>query len=599
MESFAAGRVHDWHNRRTSSVVANIPHVETTLVEPLQSALSGVARMLVHAGKLQPKAAEDLVKQARDKKTSFVNAVITSGQVSPADLAHTLSSALALPLLDLSAMDPQRMPQNVIDAKLAQQYQVVALSRRGSRLFVGGADPTDLEVIERIKFATQLQPEWVIVEHDKLTKLLSASGATASETLESIAGGDFDFDIAEEDATPQQEAAELADVEDAPVVRFLQKMLVDAINLRASDLHFEPYEFHYRVRFRVDGELREITQPPIAIKDKLSSRIKVISRLDIAERRIPQDGRMKLKFGSKSIDFRVSTLPTLFGEKIVIRILDSSSAKLGIDALGYEKIEKDRLLAAIYRPYGMVLVTGPTGSGKTVSLYTCLNILNQPGVNISTVEDPAEINLPGINQVNVNDKAGLNFSAALKSFLRQDPDIIMVGEIRDLETADIAIKAAQTGHMVMSTLHTNDAPKTLTRLLNMGVAPFNIASSVLLITAQRLVRRLCENCKQPADYPRDALIKAGFVEEDFDGSWKPYRAVGCSNCTNGYRGRVGLYQVMPITEDIQRIILAEGTAMDIAEQARKEGVRDLRQSGLIKVKVGVTTLEEVLSATNE
>jgi type IV pilus assembly protein PilB len=581
------------------SAVADTLHVETTLAEPLQSALSGVARMLVHAGKLQPKVAEDLVKQARDKKTSFVNAVIASGQVSPADLAHTLSSALALPLLDLSAMDPQRMPQNVIDAKLAQQYQVVALSRRGSRLFVGGADPTDLEVIERIKFATQLQPEWVIVEHDKLTKLLSAAGASAAETLESIAGGDFDFDIAEEDATPQQEAAELADVEDAPVVRFLQKMLVDAINLRASDLHFEPYEFHYRVRFRVDGELREITQPPIAIKDKLSSRIKVISRLDIAERRVPQDGRMKLKFGSKSIDFRVSTLPTLFGEKIVIRILDSSSAKLGIDALGYEKIEKERLLAAIYRPYGMVLVTGPTGSGKTVSLYTCLNILNQPGVNISTVEDPAEINLPGINQVNVNDKAGLNFSAALKSFLRQDPDIIMVGEIRDLETADIAIKAAQTGHMVMSTLHTNDAPKTLTRLLNMGVAPFNIASSVLLITAQRLVRRLCENCKQPADYPRDALIKAGFVEEDFDGSWKPYRAVGCSNCTNGYRGRVGLYQVMPITEDIQRIILSEGTAMDIAEQARKEGVRDLRQSGLVKVRVGVTTLEEVLSATNE
>ncbi|CAM4056696.1 type IV-A pilus assembly ATPase PilB [Roseateles saccharophilus] len=555
--------------------------------------------MLVHAGKLQAKTAEDLVRQAREKKTSFVNALIAGGQVSPSDLAHTLSSALALPLLDLSAMDPQRMPQNVIDAKLAQQYQVVALSRRGNRLFVGGADPTDLEVIERIKFATQLQPEWVIVEHDKLVKMLSSTGASATETLESIAGGDFDFDIAEEDAAPQQEAAELADVEDAPVVRFLQKMLVDAINLRASDLHFEPYEYHYRVRFRVDGELREITQPPIAIKDKLASRIKVISRLDIAEKRVPQDGRMKLKFGTKSIDFRVSTLPTLFGEKIVIRILDSSSAKLGIDALGYEKIEKERLLAAIYRPYGMVLVTGPTGSGKTVSLYTCLNILNQPGVNISTVEDPAEINLPGINQVNVNDKAGLNFSAALKSFLRQDPDIIMVGEIRDLETADIAIKAAQTGHMVMSTLHTNDAPKTLTRLLNMGVAPFNIASSVLLITAQRLVRRLCENCKAPADYPRDALIKAGFVEEDFDGSWKPYRAVGCSNCTNGYRGRVGLYQVMPITEDIQRIILAEGTAMDIAEQAKKEGVRDLRQSGLVKVRVGVTTLEEVLSATNE
>jgi len=555
--------------------------------------------MLVHAGKLQAKAAEDLVKQARDKKTSFVNAVIASGQVSPSDLAHTLSSALALPLLDLSAMDPQRMPPNIIDGKLAQQYQVVALSRRGNRLFVGGADPTDLEVIERIKFATQLQPEWVIVEHDKLAKMLTNVGVSASESLESIAGGDFDFDIAEDDAPTQQETAELADVEDAPVVRFLQKMLVDAINLRASDLHFEPYEYHYRVRFRVDGELREITQPPIAIKDKLASRIKVISRLDIAEKRVPQDGRMKLKFGAKSIDFRVSTLPTLFGEKIVIRILDSSSAKLGIEALGYEKIEKERLLACIFRPYGMVLVTGPTGSGKTVSLYTCLNILNQPGVNISTVEDPAEINLPGINQVNVNDKAGLNFSAALKSFLRQDPDIIMVGEIRDLETADIAIKAAQTGHMVMSTLHTNDAPKTLTRLLNMGVAPFNIASSVLLITAQRLVRRLCENCKAPADYPRDAMLKAGFTEEDFDGSWKPYRAVGCSNCTNGYRGRLGLYQVMPITEPIQRIILAQGTAMDIAEQAKKEGVRDLRQSGLVKVRGGITTLEEVLSATNE
>jgi len=590
-----AGTIDRLHSLSTSTPSL----VETTLAEPLQSSLSGVARMLVHAGKLQAKAAEDLVKQSRDKKTSFVNAVIASGQVSPSDLAHTLSSALALPLLDLSAMDPQKMPQNVIDGKLAQQYQVVALSRRGNRLFVGGADPTDLEVIERIKFATQLQPEWVIVEHDKLAKMLSSVGISATESLEAIAGGDFDFDIAEEDSTPQQESAELADVEDAPVVRFLQKMLIDAINLRASDLHFEPYEYHYRVRFRVDGELREITQPPIAIKDKLASRIKVISRLDIAEKRVPQDGRMKLKFGSKSIDFRVSTLPTLFGEKIVIRILDSSSAKLGIEALGYEKIEKERLLAAIYRPYGMVLVTGPTGSGKTVSLYTCLNILNQPGVNISTVEDPAEINLPGINQVNVNDKAGLNFSAALKSFLRQDPDIIMVGEIRDLETADIAIKAAQTGHMVMSTLHTNDAPKTLTRLLNMGVAPFNIASSVLLITAQRLVRRLCENCKAPAEYPRDAMLKAGFAEEDFDGSWKPYRAVGCSNCTNGYRGRLGLYQVMPITEAIQRIILAQGTAMDIAEQAKKEGVRDLRQSGLVKVRSGITTLEEVLSATNE
>jgi len=555
--------------------------------------------MLVHAGKLQAKAAEDLMRQAREKKTSFVNSVIAAGLVSSADLAHTLSTALAVPLLDLNAMDVQRMPQNIIDNKLAQQYQVVVLGRRGSRLFIGGADPTDQDVVERIKFATQLTPEWVIVEHDKLTKLLAGASSSAAEALETINGGDFDFDISEEDAAPQETAAELADVEDAPVVRFLQKMLVDAINLRASDLHFEPYEFHYRVRFRVDGELREITQPPIAIKDKLASRIKVLSRLDIAERRVPQDGRMKLKFGAKAIDFRISTLPTLFGEKIVIRILDPSSAKLGIDALGYEKIEKERLMACISRPYGMVLVTGPTGSGKTVSLYTCLNILNQPGVNISTVEDPAEINLPGINQVNVNDKAGLSFSAALKSFLRHDPDIIMVGEIRDLETADIAIKAAQTGHMVMSTLHTNDAPKTLTRLLNMGVAPFNIASSVLLITAQRLVRRLCENCKAPAEYPRDALLRAGFKEEELDGSWKQYRAVGCNSCNSGYRGRVGLYQVMPITEAIQRIILAEGSAMDIAAQAQSEGVRDLRQFGLVKVRAGVTTLEEVLAATNE
>ncbi|HEY4081404.1 MAG TPA: type IV-A pilus assembly ATPase PilB [Burkholderiaceae bacterium] len=556
--------------------------------------------MLVHAGKIQAKVAEDLVRQAREKKTSFVSSVISAGVVTPSDLAHTLATALALPVLDLNAMDPQRLPKNLIDGKLTQQYQVVALARRGNRLFIGGADPTDQEVVERVKFATQLQPEWVIVEHDKLTKLLQGASATTAEALASMAGEEFDFDIAEDDGTtPAEPDAEVADVEDAPVVRFLQKMLVDAINMRASDLHFEPYEYHYRVRFRVDGELREITQPPIAIKDKLASRIKVISRLDIAERRVPQDGRMKLKFGNKPIDFRVSTLPTLFGEKIVIRILDPSSAKLGIEALGYEKIEKERLLACITRPYGMVLVTGPTGSGKTVSLYTCLNILNQPGVNISTVEDPAEINLPGINQVNVNDKAGMNFSTALKSFLRQDPDIIMVGEIRDLETADIAIKAAQTGHMVMSTLHTNDAPKTLTRLLNMGVAPFNVASSILLITAQRLVRRLCENCKQPAEYPHDALLRAGYLEEELDGSWKPYRAVGCSNCNNGYRGRVGLYQVMPITEPIQRIILSAGTAIDIAVQARSEGVRDLRQSGLVKCKIGVTTLEEVLSATNE
>jgi type IV pilus assembly protein PilB len=569
-----------------------------TLAEAPHSSLSGVARVLVNAGKLNAKTAEELVRTSREKRSSFVSSVIGAGAVSPSELAHTLATALALPLLDLNAIDALKLPKNVIDTKLASQYQIVVLGKRGNRVFIGGADPTDQEAAERIKFATQLAPEWVIVEHDKLAKALEATGASTSEQMEAISSGDFEFDVTD-DVTTKPDEDIPSDVEDAPVVRFLQKMLIDAINLRASDLHFEPYEYHYRVRFRVDGELREITQPPLAIKDKLSARIKVISRLDIAERRVPQDGRMKLKFGSKAIDFRVSTLPTLFGEKIVIRILDPSSAKVGIEALGYEKIEKDRLLKAIARPYGMVLVTGPTGSGKTVSLYTCLNILNQPGVNISTVEDPAEINLPGVNQVNVNDKAGMNFSVALKSFLRQDPDIIMVGEIRDLETADIAMKAAQTGHMVMSTLHTNDAPTTLTRLSNMGVAAFNIAASVLLITAQRLARKLCENCKVPADYPRDAMLKAGFKPEDLDGNWKPFRAVGCSMCNNGYKGRVGIYQVMPITEEIQKIILGSGMAQDIAAQAQREGVRDLRQSGLLKVRSGMTTLEEVISVTNE
>ncbi len=569
------------------------------LADPLPSSLSGVARVLVNAGKMTAKAADELSKSARERKASFVTTVIGAGAIKPDDLAHTLATALALPLLDLNAVDLQKLPRNLVDPKIANQYQLMVLGKRGNRLFIGAADPTDQEAVERIKFATQLTPEWVIVEYDKLMRQLESQGATASEVLESMSTGEFDFDVTEEDAAAPESAEVTADVEDAPVVRFLQKMLIDAINMRASDLHFEPYEYNYRVRFRIDGELREITQPPIAIKDKLASRIKVISRMDIAEKRVPQDGRMKLKFGTKSIDFRVSTLPTLFGEKVVIRILDSSSAKLGIEALGYEKIEKDRLMVAIQRPYGMVLVTGPTGSGKTVSLYTCLNILNQPGVNIATVEDPAEINLPGINQVNVNDKAGLTFAAALKSFLRQDPDIIMVGEIRDLDTADIAIKAAQTGHMVMSTLHTNDAPTTLTRLMNMGVAPFNIAASVLLITAQRLARKLCENCKKAADYPRESMLKAGYRPEELDGNWKPYRAVGCSSCNNGYKGRVGIYQVMPITEAIQRIILTEGTALDIAKQALLEGVRDLRQSGLVKVRAGVTTLEEVILVTNE
>ncbi|GIX52534.1 type 4 fimbrial assembly protein PilB [Sphaerotilus natans] len=560
-----------------------------------------MARVLVLGGKLPSRIAEDLSRVARDQRRSFVSAVVGANALSAYDLACSLSQVLGLPLLDLDAIDINRLPQNLVDARTLSQYQVLVLGRRGSRLFIGGADPTDQEAVDRIKFATQLTPEWVVLEYDKLARIVDAKSTSAGDALDSIvSSGDFDFEVEEQDAsTKADDEVASAEVEDAPVVRFLQKMLVDAINMRASDLHFEPYENTYRVRFRIDGELREITQPPIAIKDKLSSRIKVISKLDISEKRVPQDGRMKLKFGSKAIDFRVSTLPTLFGEKIVIRILDPSSARLGVDALGYERDEKERLLSAVRRPYGMILVTGPTGSGKTVSLYTCLNILNQPGVNISTVEDPAEINLPGVNQVNVNDKAGMNFAVALKAFLRQDPDVIMVGEIRDLETADIAIKAAQTGHLVLSTLHTNDAPTTLTRLLNMGVPAFNIAASVILITAQRLARRLCENCKAPADYPREALLRAGFAADDLDGSWRPYRAIGCSACNNGYRGRVGLYQVMPITEAVQRIILAQGNAIDIAEQARRDGVRDLRQAGLLKVRNGVTTLEEVISVTNQ
>jgi type IV pilus assembly protein PilB len=442
--------------------------------------------------------------------------------------------------------------------------------------------------------------DWVIGEYDKLTKLVEASSATAAETMESIVGGDFEFD---EDMTESvsagDDSANTSEVEDAPIVKFLQKMLIDAFNMRASDLHFEPFEHTYRVRFRIDGELREISSPPVAIKEKLAARIKVISKLDISEKRVPQDGKMKLKIGpDRVIDFRVSTLPTMFGEKIVIRILDPSSAKLGIDALGYEPIEKERLLEAIKRPYGMVLVTGPTGSGKTVSLYTCLNILNTAGVNISTAEDPAEITLPGVNQVSMNEKAGMTFPVALKAFLRQDPDIIMVGEIRDVETADIAIKAAQTGHLVLSTLHTNDAPTTLTRMRNMGIAPFNIASSVILITAQRLARRLCPLCKTPVEIPRDTLLQAGFNEEDVDGSWSPFHPVGCAKCNNGYKGRLGIYQVMPISEEIQRIVLRDGSALEIAAQAQAEGVRSLRQSGLHKVKLGMTSLEEVLGCTN-
>ncbi|WP_019702172.1 type IV-A pilus assembly ATPase PilB [Paracidovorax oryzae] len=564
-------------------------------------ALPGLGRALISAGQLSQKVAEDIYRKSQVNRSSFIAELTGSGSVSPINLAHTVSSVFGAPLLDIEAIDPLRLPRDVLDPKICQAYRVIVLSKRNNRLIVATADPTDQEAAEKIKFTTQMGVDWIIAEYDKLVRLVDATTKSTTETMESmVSGGDFEFDdLPSQESTEAQDTA-ATEVEDAPIVKFLHKMLLDAFNMRASDLHFEPYEHQYRVRFRIDGELREIASPPIAIKEKLASRIKVISRLDISEKRVPQDGRMKLKVGpDRMIDFRVSTLPTLFGEKIVIRILDPSSAKLGIDALGYEPEEKERLLHAIGRPYGMILVTGPTGSGKTVSLYTCLNLLNKPGVNIATAEDPSEINLPGVNQVNVNEKAGLTFATALKSFLRQDPDIIMVGEIRDLETADISIKAAQTGHLVLSTLHTNDAPTTLTRMRNMGIAPFNIASSVILITAQRLARRLCPACKAPADIPHETLLEAGYKEEDIDGSWVTYRPVGCSACNNGYKGRVGIYQVMPVSEEIQRIILRDGSALEIAEQAKAEGVRSLRESGLHKARLGLTSLEEVLAVTNE
>ena len=564
------------------------------------STMSGLARALVQAGRLSAQQAEALHKQSATEKAPFIDVLLASASIDARSLAAFCSDTFGYPIVDFSAYNPSFLPENIIDAKLMQKERVVALAKRGNKVSVAISDPTNTHTLDQIKFQTELIVEPVIVEHPVLLQLIEKLSQSAEQRLDELIGDNEDIDFGDESMpTGPQTDAVSADIDDAPVVRFLQKVLLDAINMGASDLHFEPFEKFYRIRFRIDGILREIAQPPLAIKEKLASRIKVISKLDISEKRVPQDGRMKLVVSkNKAIDFRVSTLPTLFGEKIVMRILDPSQAQLGIDALGYDPDQKELLLKAIERPYGMVLVTGPTGSGKTVSLYTCLNILNKPGINISTAEDPAEINLPGVNQVNVNDRAGLTFAAALKAFLRQDPDIIMVGEIRDLETADIAIKAAQTGHMVFSTLHTNDAPSTLTRLMNMGVAPFNIASSVIMITAQRLARRLC-TCKQPTVIPDEALLEAGFKEEELDGTWMPYKAVGCERCNgSGYKGRVGIYQIMPISEEIERIILAHGTAMEIEHQSRREGVKTLREAGLVKVKAGLTSLEEVLGCTN-
>ncbi|MBV8665989.1 MAG: type IV-A pilus assembly ATPase PilB [Burkholderiaceae bacterium] len=564
-------------------------------------ALSGLARALLQAGRLTQQQVETLSKKAGTEKTPFIDVLLQSGSMDGRSLATFCSETFGYPMLDFSSFNFSFAPEKIIDPKLMQSQHVMALAKRGNKVSVAISDPTNTQALDQIKFQTELTVEPVIVEHAALLQLIEKLGQSAEQNLNELIGDDLDVDFSDTEMAAGAAAETAApDIDDAPVVKFLQKILTDAINAGASDLHFEPFEKYYRIRFRVDGVLREVAQPPLAIKEKLASRIKVISKLDISEKRVPQDGRMKLVMSkTKSIDFRVSTLPTLFGEKIVMRILDATQATLGIDALGYDPDQKELLLNAIERPYGMVLVTGPTGSGKTVSLYTCLNILNKPGINISTAEDPAEINLPGVNQVNVNDRAGLTFPIALKAFLRQDPDIIMVGEIRDLETADIAIKAAQTGHMVFSTLHTNDAPATLTRLMNMGVQPFNIASAVILITAQRLARRLC-TCKQTTVIPDETLIEAGFKQEELDGTWLPYQAVGCERCNgSGYKGRVGIYQIMPITENIERIILAHGTALEIEAQAQAEGVKTLRQSGLVKVKMGLTSLDEVLGCTNE
>ena len=569
---------------------------------------------LAQSRRIAPTLLTQLEQSAREKRTQLIDELVGSGIMSAHDLAVFVAGKYQMPLLDLAQYKLDTVPAVLTANKHFAQMRLLPLGRRDNRLILATSDPSDPKPIEELRQKMNVAIETVIVEHDKLVRQLSLANEAPAE-IKSLfpmqEAKQIEYDAGAAAATRRTTAD---GIDDAPVVRFLQKLFTEALLRGASDLHFEPFETFYRVRFRIDGILAQVAQPPLDIRDKIATRIKVLSRLDISEKRVPQDGRMKLLITvpkdkkdkdnketiERAIDFRVSTLPTLFGEKIVIRILESSTERLDIDQLGYEPEQKQLLLDVIKRPYGMVLVTGPTGSGKTVSLYTFLNKLNQGDINISTAEDPAEIQLPGINQVNVNDKAGLTFAAALKSFLRQDPDIIMVGEIRDLETADISITAAQTGHLVFSTLHTNDAPTTLTRLMNMGVAPFNIASSVLMITAQRLARRLCKECKKPGPLPKETLLDAGFTEADLDGSWQPYHPVGCETCNgSGYKGRVGIYQVMPITEAIQEIILTHGTALQIAEQARKEGVLSLRESGLRKVKAGQTSLEEVLATTNQ
>ena len=564
--------------------------------------LTGLARRLVQENLLDEGAAVSAVEAANKERVPFASYLVANKLASSADIARLACQEFGLPLFDLSAMDLEAAPIKLVEEKLIRQHHALPLFKRGNRLFVAVSDPTNLSALDEIKFHTGITTEAILVEEDKLAQAIDKALDAADTSMADMLDEDLEnLDIVSGEELDQQDDDKGSEVDDTPVVRFVNKILLDAINKGASDIHVEPYEKTFRVRFRQDGVLHEVAQPPIALAPKIAARLKVMSRMDIAERRIPQDGRIKMHLSkNRAIDFRVNTCPTLFGEKIVLRILDPSSAKLGIDALGYEEDQKQLYLENLNKPYGMILVTGPTGSGKTVSLYTGLNILNTPDRNISTCEDPVEINLPGINQCNMNPKTGFTFAEALRAFLRQDPDIIMVGEIRDLETAEIAIKAAQTGHMVMSTLHTNDAPQTLARLMNMGVPPYNIASAVNLIIAQRLARRLCNNCKQPDDVPEAALLEEGFTEEQIPGL-KLYKAnpEGCDQCTGGYKGRVGIYQVMEISEAMSRIIMEGGNAIQLADQARKEGIRDLRQSGLLKVMQGITSLEEVNRVTKD
>ena len=564
------------------------------------SHMGGLARRLVADKLLTEDSAKDLHQKALKANTPFVSLLVEQKLVKAADIARRGSQEFGAPLADLSVLQIDQELVNEIGEKLVRRHRALPLFKRGKRLFLAVADPTNLAALDEIKFATGLQTEAVVVEDDKLGKALDAA-VNAAEAA-SMDMGDTDLeslDISEGTEERKEDDVTRAETEEAPIIRYVNKVLIDAINRGASDIHFEPYEKKYRVRYRIDGQLKEVANPPVQMGGRLAARLKVLSRLDLAERRIPQDGRIKLKLSAnKSIDFRLSTCPTLWGEKIVMRILDASSAMLGIDVLGYEPDQKALYLKALERPQGMILVTGPTGSGKTVSLYTGLNILNTENCNISTAEDPAEINLPGINQVNVNPKVGLTFAAALRSFLRQDPDVIMVGEIRDLETAEIAIKAAQTGHLVLSTLHTNDAPQTLTRLLNMGVPAYNIASSVTLIIAQRLARKLCKVCRRPAQIPEAELLREGLSEEQIRApGFALFEAVGCDQCTDGYKGRMGIYQVMPVTEAIGRIIMEGGNAIEIADQADKEGVADLRKSALRKVCAGIMDLKEANRVT--